>query len=370
MILNLKINENKNMNEKISFRRGVLVFIGIPTLVLLTVWIASIAIHISLIVILSIFLSVALNPLVIYFESLGLKRTVAIMVVFASLLLMLIFTIIFLIPTFTNQLKTLAEQLQKVPLDVIIASAIQNLKEKIPILKGLDLEHKAKALVAEYSIKAAQALTSAITTIFELLLAPFVAFFILKDGERFKKKIIRAIPNKYFEMGLNVLDKIEAQITGYIRGLVLEATALGIMSAIGSAILGIKFAFVIGLIAGIASFVPYLGAFVGAVPALLISVVQFGDGRMILPLVIMFVIVHLIDDLVVQPLVYSHSVGMHPVEVVFVLLIFGELFGLFGMLIAIPIEAIIKVSIREIYWGLTHYKITSTKYESFETART
>ncbi|CUT05516.1 AI-2E family transporter, partial [Candidatus Kryptobacter tengchongensis] len=100
------------------------------------------------------------------------------------------------------------------------------------------------------------------------------------------------------------------------------------------------------------------------------TVVQFGDGRMILPLVIMFVIVHLIDDLVVQPLVYSHSVGMHPVEVVFVLLIFGELFGLFGMLIAIPIEAIIKVSIREIYWGLTHYKITSTKYESFETART
>ncbi len=139
------------------------------------------------------------------------------------------------------------------------------------------------------------------------------------------------------------------------------------MSAIGSAILGINFAFVIGLIAGLASFVPYLGAFVGAIPALLISVVQFGDGRMILPLIIMFVIVHLIDDLVVQPLVYSHSVGMHPVEVVFVLLIFGELFGLFGMLIAIPVEAIIKVSVKEIHWGLTHYKITTAKHESFGT---
>lgn len=343
-------------------------FVGIPILALLIVWIASIAIHISLIVILSVFLSVALNPLVIYFESLGLKRTLAIMLVFVSLILAIIFAVSFLIPTFINQFKTLAEQLQKVPLDVIIATAIQNLKEKIPILKGLDLENKVQSLVAEYSVKAAQTLTSAVTTMFELLLAPFVAFFILKDGEKLKKKIIRAIPNKYFEMGLNVLDKIESQVTGYIRGLVLEATALGIMSAIGSAILGINFAFVIGLVVAIASFVPYLGAFVGAIPALLISVVQFGDGRMILPLIVMFVIVHLIDDLIIQPLVYSHSVGMHPVEVVFVLLIFGELFGLFGMLIAIPIEAIVKVSIKEIHWGLTHYKITSARHETFEIA--
>jgi len=347
--------------------RNILVFIGLPTLILLIVWIASIAIHISLIVILSIFISVALNPIVVRLESMGLNKITAIMIVFASLLLILVFSIVFLIPSFTNQFKTLAEQLQKVPLDVIIASAIQNLKDKIPLLKGLDLEQKAQTLVAEYSVKAASALTSAITTMFELLLAPFVAFFILKDGERFKKKLIRAIPNRYFEMGLNVLDKIEAQISGYIRGLVLEALALGVMSAIGSAILGINFAFVIGLIAGLASFVPYLGAFVGAIPALMISVVQFGDGRMILPLIIMFVIVHLIDDLVVQPLVYSHSVGMHPVEVVFVLLIFGELFGLFGMLIAIPVEAIIKVSVREIHWGLTHYKITTAKHESFRT---
>ncbi|CUS98738.1 AI-2E family transporter [Candidatus Chrysopegis kryptomonas] len=348
--------------------RNLFVFIGIPTITLFIVWIASIAIHISLIVILAIFLAVALNPLVIHLESIGVNRTASILIVFASLILILILSIVFLIPKFVNQFKTLAEQLQKVPLDVIIASAIQSLKDKIPLLKGLDLEHKVQELVAIYSVKAASALTSAITTVFELLLAPFVAFFILKDGERFKKKLIRAIPNRYFEMGLNVLDKIEAQITGYIRGLVLEATALGIMSAIGSAILGINFAFVIGLIAGLASFVPYLGAFVGAIPALLISVVQFGDGRMILPLIIMFVIVHLIDDLVVQPLVYSHSVGMHPVEVVFVLLIFGELFGLFGMLIAIPVEAIIKVSVKEIYWGLTHYKITIAKRdESFGT---
>lgn len=358
------------MNERISFRRGIFVFIGIPALTLLIVWIASIAIHISLIVILSIFLSVALNPLVIYFESLGLKKVTAVLAVFASLLLSIVLAVLFIIPALVSEFKTLAEQLQKVPLDAIIATAIKNLKEKIPLLKGLDLEHKIQTLIAEYSLKAASALTSAITTVFELLLAPFVAFFILKDGERFKKKIIRAIPNRYFEMGLNVFDKIEAQLTGYIRGLVLEATALGLMAAIGATILGVNFAFVIGLVVGIASFVPYLGAFVGAIPALLISVVQFGDGRMILPLIIMFVIVHLIDDLIIQPLVYSHSVGMHPVEVVFVLLIFGELFGLFGMLIAIPVEAIIKVSVREIYWGLTHYKITSAKYETFRTSQT
>ncbi len=349
------------------FWRNFFVFIGIPVIVLLLVWVASKAIDISLIVIISVFLSVALNPLVTHFESVGLNRTVATLVVFASLLVLLGISIFFLFPAFTTQFKTLAEQLQKVPLDVIIGTAIQNLKDKFPLLRGLDLEHKVQVLIAEYSIKAASALTSAITMAVQLLLAPFVAFFILKDGEKFKKKLIRAIPNRYFEMGLNVLDKIEAQVTGYIRGLVLEATALGVMSAIGSWILGINFAFVIGLIAGIASFIPYIGAFVGAVPALLISVVQFGDGRMILPLIIMFVIVHLIDDLVVQPLVYSHSVGMHPVEVVFVLLIFGELFGLFGMLIAIPVEAIIKVSIREIHWGLTHYKIISVRYKGAET---
>ena len=133
-----------------SFSQKAFVFIGIPVAMLLMVWIASLAIHISLILILSIFLSVALNPLVTYFESLGFKRIISIAIVFASLLLLLVFLSIFIIPAFTHQFKTLAEQLQKVPLDVIIVSTIQSLKEKFPLLKGLDLEHKAHALDAEY----------------------------------------------------------------------------------------------------------------------------------------------------------------------------------------------------------------------------
>jgi predicted PurR-regulated permease PerM len=293
-------------------------------------------------------------------ESRGLNRTVAVLLTFFGLIATIAVFVSLIFPAFASQFQALARELQKVSIDKIITSLIKDLQAEFTFLQGYNLEQKAGEIIAKFSVEVVNYLTGAISTIVELFLVPFVAFFILKDGNRFKKNLIRMIPNKYFEMGLNVLDKIERQITGYIRGLVLEATALGIMSAIGSWILGIKFAFVIGLVAGIASFIPYLGAIIGAIPALIISLVQFGDGRMIIPLIIMFIIVHLIDDLAVQPLVYSHSVGMHPVEVVFVLLIFGELFGLFGMLIAIPTEAVIKVMIREIYWGLTHYKITWT----------
>jgi predicted PurR-regulated permease PerM len=121
----------------------------------------------------------------------------------------------------------------------------------------------------------------------------------------------------------------------------------------------VQYSIVLGLIAGIANLVPYIGPVVGACLAILVSLTQVGNFGMVLPIIIMTVIIRMADDFVVQPLCFSKSIKMHPLTVILLLLLGHEILGVGGMLLAIPLATIIRVSAVESFWGLKNYRITA-----------
>jgi predicted PurR-regulated permease PerM len=111
------------------------------------------------------------------------------------------------------------------------------------------------------------------------------------------------------------------------------------------------------MFAGLANLIPYIGPVAGAIPAILITLVQGGDNMMIIKIIIAFSIVQFIDNFLVQPLVLSKTVNLHPLIIVFVVIIGGQFFGLLGMLLAVPVAGIIKVTSRELYIGIKKFHI-------------
>jgi len=193
-----------------------------------------------------------------------------------------------------------------------------------------------------------------------LIIVPLVSFFLLKDGESIIQRFVELVPNKYFEMTLNVVHKIGIQLGKYIRAWFTEAAIVGVLSATGLLVLGVKYAVIIGVVAGIANLIPYLGPIVGAAPAIVVSFLQTGHLDMVFPIIFLFAGIRIADDLIVVPAVYSHGVEMHPLTIVLLVLIAAELAGIVGMVLAMPLYTVFKVITKETYWGLESYEITRT----------
>ncbi|MEC9050519.1 MAG: AI-2E family transporter, partial [Candidatus Neomarinimicrobiota bacterium] len=191
---------------------------------------------------------------------------------------------------------------------------------------------------------------------------------LLIEYHDFKRSLVRFVPNKYLEVGLRMIYNIELQISKYLRGQILAASSVAILSIIGLLMLNqfganITLIVFIGIIAGLANLIPMVGPFIGMIPAILIALMNnigsevalnhqvFGtipSPFYILDIIIMFIVVQQIDNNFITPLVVGESVGLHPMAVMLVLLIGGTLIGPLGMLFAIPVAGVLKVVITEI----------------------
>ena len=203
----------------------------------------------------------------------------------------------------------------------------------------------------------------------------FVSFMVLIftiilliEYHDFKKSLVRFIPNKYLEIGLRTIYNIEQQISRYLRGQILAASSVAILSIVGLFILNklganITLIIFIGVIAGLANLIPMVGPFIGMIPAILISIMNnigneqalshflFGiipSPFFVFDIILMFIIVQQIDNNFITPMVVGESVGLHPMVVMIVLLIGGTIIGPIGMLFAIPAAGVLKVLLSEI----------------------
>lgn len=191
---------------------------------------------------------------------------------------------------------------------------------------------------------------------------------LLAEYHGFRKSLVNAIPNKYFEVGLKLIYNIEKSVSSYLRGQFLSAASVAAMSVTGLLILNLfganlTLTFFIGIIAGLANLIPLVGPFVGMVPAILIAFMNNlgSDAAMshtlfgaipspffILDIVLMFLIVQQIEGNLITPALVGKSVGLHPIIVMMALLIGGTILGPLGMLFAVPATGVLKVIITEI----------------------
>jgi predicted PurR-regulated permease PerM len=197
-----------------------------------------------------------------------------------------------------------------------------------------------------------------------LAVVPFIAFFFVRDGRQSLKALIEQVPNRYFEITLNLVHRLGFELAGYIRGWLLDSFIVGIAMIIGYYIIGMQYAFVLGIVSGVSNLVPYVGPVAGVVPAIVIALIQGGSSSLVVNIVILTLIVQLFDNTAIQPWAFATAVDMHPLAVLIIVLLGSEFGGIIGMLLAIPIATVIKVTAKQAYWGFTHYTITKTQHIS------
>lgn len=331
-------------------------FILLIPLLIITIF-AALFTNIFITLIICLLIALILNPLVDYFESLGLNRTLSILLIYVLITVVIVITVDLFMPSIVEQASSLKASYKELELSDKIKDLEHWLERTLPFLKRGDIAKEIENNLKGSLIKLEDVVAGALSTAFLIFIIPFITFFILRDRRKIKNSVINLVPNKYFEMTINILDKIDKQLSMYVRGWLFDALFVGVLTALGLSILKINNALIIGTVAALGHLIPYAGPIVGGIPAILISIIQYGDFHMVLPIVLMFTIIYLLDNSIAQPYIFSKSADMNPITIIALLLLGNELLGAFGALIAIPVATILKVSARETINGFRNYKL-------------
>jgi predicted PurR-regulated permease PerM len=190
---------------------------------------------------------------------------------------------------------------------------------------------------------------------FSLIILPILTYYFLKDHELITKKIVSVLPPKYREELLNLWAMINVVLRRFIYGHLTVALIVGILTGVGLNLIGVKYAVTLGFIAGVADIVPYFGPIIGAVPAICLALLQ--SKKIALYTALVMFIVQQIESSVISPKIISDSVGLHPLIIIFVLLLGSYLFGIWGMLVAVPLTAVLRILINYLYQKAVGYRI-------------
>ena len=315
------------------------------------VWVFIQLSSIIMLFVISALLSYILDPIASFLEYKGLSRTAATALIFIILAIILVVFIFFIIPPVVHQLKIVQQNLGSGKTAQTIQQIENFIKQNLPFLKDseLNIQSKLNELVTHLSNSLFALLGNLISIITTAVIIPFIVFFLLKDGRALLKGLISIVPNRYFEKTLNLLYKIDIQIGGYLRGQFFDALIIGILSVFALYILNVPYFLLIGAFAGLANMIPYVGPLTGTILAVLVVLISNGQVNQMLMVAIAFALIQLIDNVLVQPLVVAKSVQMHPLLVIFAVIIGGQFFGVLGMFLAVPVAAILKVFVIEVY---------------------
>lgn len=183
--------------------------------------------------------------------------------------------------------------------------------------------------------------------VFGLGLTAFYLFFFLMNFDRMVAAVRKRLPAKYRARVEEVVCKIDAAVSAFLRGRILICAVVGVLTSVGLAILGVPYWYLIGVATGLAGVVPYLPIFVGLVPAVLVAWFDAGSGWTVAGTAGVFVIVQTLEGWVLTPLIQGKAVGLHPVTLTIALLVGYQVFGLFGLVAAVPLASTVKILAKE-----------------------
>jgi len=189
------------------------------------------------------------------------------------------------------------------------------------------------------------------------VIVPFVAFFLLKDGEQMKKQVIELVPNRYFEMTLTLFHRVTRQLSAYLRGTMLDCGITAVLYIIGYSIIGVKYSILVGFLGGVLCLVPYLGPWMGAALAMVIMLFDPSASFPWWSALIVASLVQFFENNFLYPIILGKSVDIHPLIIMFGLFVGAEVAGLVGMVLAVPLIAILKVIAEVLYKGLRQFSV-------------
>jgi predicted PurR-regulated permease PerM len=307
-------------------------------------------------------LAYLLDPLADWFERQGFSRLAATMTILVLFVVVIVALLLLVLPILINQIVLLAENIPYYleRLDLLITSILRSSwAESL----GVDPEAVKSSLGGLFS-EGATWVTTVVSSLWSgglavinllalVVVMPVVAFYLLYDWNRMIDVLDSWLPRDNVEEIRMIAREIDRVIAGFVRGQALVSLTLGTFYAAGLVLLGVNFGFLIGLVSGIVSFIPYLGSVFGFVVSVGIALLQFWpDWVWPLATATLFIVGQILEGYVLQPYLIGTNIGLHPVWLMFALFAFGLLFGFVGLLVAIPAAAAIGVLVR---YGIARY---------------
>jgi len=329
--------------------------------VVLLFYISYILVNVFVLIAVSVLLGFIFAPFVRLLEGQGFTRTISTLIIFIIFGFLLYLGLSFVIPKFFFQMDQVLVSLKDFSLNEELNELENRLLSLFPLFDKGELSLKIQGIMSTSFNDIINHITQYVSSIVSiaafLVIVPFITFYLLKDSAVIQKGLIHVVPNKYFEMSYWILKRISLQLGRFVRGWIFDAMFVGIAIGFGFYFIGLPNALPLGVIAGIGHLVPYLGPVIGGIPAIVLSIMQTGDLSQV-PLIMMIVaLTYTLDNGFVQPYVFSKSVDMHPIIIIILIIIGSELFGIIGMLLAVPTATVIKTAATEIYFAYKNYSI-------------
>lgn len=300
------------------------------------------------------------DPLVDRLERWRFSRTWGVVTVFALISLVLAILLLVLVPMLGKQLLRLYE-LIPVMLDWVQDRALPWVQLKLGLAEGFWRFDQLKAALSGQLGKTtdivgmllSQATASGLALLAwlaNLLLIPVVSFYLMRDWDLLVAKLRGLLPRGREGLVVRLAGECHEVLGAFLRGQLLVMLALGVMYASGLMLIGLELGLLIGVLAGLASIVPYLGVVVGIGAAMTAGLFQFGvDFYPLLGIAAVFMVGQLLEGMLLTPLLVGDRIGLHPVAVIFAIMAGGQLFGFTGILLALPVAAVIMVLVRHLH---------------------
>ena len=288
-------------------------------------------------------ISYVLNPVVSMLAARKMPRSIAVLLIYAVFLTTIAVIAINLIPMIIEQLEELNEHLPEMTLHA--QSLMRNMNSRL-IPPGVEmgmnnwffqLESRLATGISHFLDN----IGSTINLLFNAFIVPFLVFYILKDFDVFERAVVSCLPRSRRKSIVTMLKDIDEALGNYIRGQFLVCIIIGVLAYIGYALIGMPYALLFACVVALFDIVPYLGPFLGAAPAVIMA--STISWRLVLMVAVVNTLCQMLESNVISPQVVGRSLHLHPLLIIFALLVGGEVAGIVGLILAVPLFAAGKV---------------------------
>ncbi|WP_369930732.1 AI-2E family transporter [Xanthomonas sp. NCPPB 2632] len=299
------------------------------------------------------------DPLADRLQRLGMGRGWAVSIVFTVITLVFVGVLLLLVPLIEHQFENLSENLPRY-VDWVRTTALPWIQVRLHLdanvfdtdrLLATIREHigSVGSMAAAAMTKLTQSGMGVVMWLTNLVLIPVVAFYLLRDWDTMIAHIQRLLPRSIEPTVVRLARESDQVLGAFVRGQLLVMLALGVFYGLGLTLVGISIGPLIGMVAGLLSFVPYLGFMIGFAAALIAALVQYGDWTHVILVGVVFTVGQLLEGYVLVPRLVGGKIGLHPVAVIFAVLAGGHLFGFLGVLLALPAASVVVVLLRYVF---------------------
>ncbi len=309
------------------------------------------------------------DPLVNKLSRTWFPRTGAVIIVFIGIFIAILLLVLMLVPILERQFTVLIAKLPQLLL-WIQQTVVPWFHRHFDMVDAWDFNAFRTALTEHWqqagNVAAAVVKTitysghTVITWLLNLFLIPVVTFYLLRDWDLVVREAKLLIPRKTEPLIIRLFNECNEVLGAFFRGQLVVMLVLGLVYALGLWFCGIEVALLVGILSGLLSIVPYLGFIVGILTASIAALIQYQDAIHVVYVLIVYIIGHIIEGFILTPWLVGDKIGLHPVAVIFAILAGGQLFGFIGVLVALPVAAVIMVLVRYLKQQYTQSQLYHT----------